>query len=33
MPKVYQATMSVFSMDRFAAVQAGRPSPPRLWVG
>lgn len=31
MPKVYQSTTSVFSIERFAAVHAGRPMPPPPW--
>src|ERR1700683_2035103 len=33
MPNTYHSTTSVFSMDRFAAVQAGSPSSVRLRLG
>ncbi len=33
MPNEYQTTRSVSAIGRLAAVQAGRPSPPRLWFG
>src|SRR5271165_938476 len=32
MPKTYHSTTSVFSIDRFCAVQAGRPSSRSLWL-
>ena len=32
-PNVYQSTTSVSAIDRSAAVQRGRPSPPACWFG